>query len=248
MTAVTCFYMDHSQFQTGTVRFFLFFFIIFCLGDEEMVSMDSSQGIQMNTPSDELSELGKCPLQSEDIYMTLLAICFNSLSWKDTINCQRSASVLYWTLLKQVLGCNLLLEAVMWLYTSVLKGLQMHGQHEGCNVALTQLALLIYEPRYAELRFIMNQIPDIHVEALEQFDQKTIQSTVSKAGEKKKKEQFKRLIAGTVGKPLEQQFKKEVHIRNLPSLFKKPKPTKDMLENTDTAGLIALFSSDRDSY
>lgn len=45
----------------------------------------------------------------------------------------------------------------------------------------------------------MNQIPDIHVEALEQFDQKTIQSTVSKAGEKKKKEQFKRLIAGTVG-------------------------------------------------
>uniref|UniRef100_A0A9J7YY00 Importin N-terminal domain-containing protein n=1 Tax=Cyprinus carpio carpio TaxID=630221 RepID=A0A9J7YY00_CYPCA len=174
----------------------------------------------------------------EDIYMTLLAICFNSLSWEDTINCQRSASVLCWTLLKQVLGCNLLPEAVTWLYTSVLKGLQMHGQHEGCNAALTQLALLIYEslrPRYAELRFIMNQIPDIHVEALEQFDQKTIQSTVSKAGEKKKKEQFKRLIAGTVGKPLGQQFKKEVHIRNLPSLFKKPKPTKDMLENTDTA-------------
>uniref|UniRef100_A0A8C2G5F2 Exportin 5 n=1 Tax=Cyprinus carpio TaxID=7962 RepID=A0A8C2G5F2_CYPCA len=217
---------------------------------QEMVSVDSSQGIQMNTPSDELSELGKCLLQSEDIYMTLLAICFNSLSWEDTINCQRSASVLCWTLLKQVLGCNLLPEAVTWLYTSVLKGLQMHGQHEGCNAALTQLALLIYEslrPRYAELRFIMNQIPDIHVEALEQFDQKTIQSTVSKAGEKKKKEQFKRLIAGTVGKPLGQQFKKEVHIRNLPSLFKKPKPTKDMLENTDTACLITLFSSDCDS-
>ncbi|KTG36289.1 hypothetical protein cypCar_00043329, partial [Cyprinus carpio] len=74
-----------------------------------MVSVDSSQGIQMNTPSDELSELGKCLLQSE------------------------------------VLGCNLLPEAVTWLYTSVLKGLQMHGQHEGCNAALTQLALLIYE-------------------------------------------------------------------------------------------------------
>ncbi len=35
--------------------------------------------------------------------MTLLTICFNSLSWKDTINCQRCASVLCWTLLKQVL-------------------------------------------------------------------------------------------------------------------------------------------------
>uniref|UniRef100_A0A671T661 Importin N-terminal domain-containing protein n=1 Tax=Sinocyclocheilus anshuiensis TaxID=1608454 RepID=A0A671T661_9TELE len=231
-----CFHMSHSPFHTGTVFLFIFYFI-FCLGDEEMVSMESSQGIQMNTPSDELSELGKCLLQSEDIYMTLLTICFNSLSWKDTINCQRCASVLCWTLLKQVLGCNLLPDAVTWLYTSVLKGLQMHGQHEGCNAALTQLALLIYEslrPRYSELRFIMNQIPDIHVEALEQFDQKTIQSTVSKAGEKKKREQFKRLIAGTVGKPLGQQFKKEVHIRNLPSLFKKPKPTRDILENTDT--------------
>ncbi len=45
----------------------------------------------------------------------------------------------------QVLGCKLLPDAVTWLYTSVLKGLQMHGQHEGCNAALTQLALLIYE-------------------------------------------------------------------------------------------------------
>ncbi|XP_048061809.1 exportin-5-like isoform X1 [Megalobrama amblycephala] len=219
-------------------------------GDEEMVSMDSSQGIQMNTPTDELSELGKCLLRSEDIYMNLLTICFNSLSWKDTINCQRTAGVLCWTLLKQVLGGNLLPEAVTWIYTSVLKGLQMHGQHEGCSAALTQLAFLIYEslrPRYAELRFVMNQIPDIQIDALEQFDQKAIQPAVTKAGEKKKKEQFRRLIAGAVGKPLGQQFKKEVHIRNLPSLFKKPKPTKDVLENTDSAGLIALFSPDRDN-
>lgn len=48
-------------------------------------------------------------------------------------------------ILVQVLGGNLLPEAVTWLFASVLKGLQMHGQHEGCNVALTQLALLIYE-------------------------------------------------------------------------------------------------------
>lgn len=217
-------------------------------GDEEMVSMDSSQGNQVNTPSDELSDLGKCLLQSEDIYMTVLTICFNCLSWKDTVNCQRTAGVLCWTLLKQVQGGNLLPEAVTWLFASVLKGLQMHGQHEGCNVALTQLALLIYEslrPRYAELRLIMNQIPDVQADALEQFDQK-IQPGASKLGEKKKKEQFRRLIAGTVGKPLAQQFKKEVHIRNLPSLFKKPKPTKDLLENNEDATLISLFTPDHD--
>ncbi|XP_048061811.1 exportin-5-like isoform X1 [Megalobrama amblycephala] len=211
-------------------------------GDKRMVLKDSSKGIH------ELSELGKCLLHSEDIYLNLLTICFNSLSWRDTVNCERTAGVLCWTLLKKVLGGNLLPEAVTWIYTSVLKGLQMHGQHEGCSAALTQLAFLIYEslrPRYAELRFIMNQIPDIQVDALEQFDQKAIRSAVTKAGEKKKKEQFRRLIAGTVGKPLGQQFKKEVHIQKLPSLFKKP--TKDVLENTDAAGLIALFSPDRDN-
>uniref|UniRef100_A0A673KHZ0 Exportin-5 C-terminal domain-containing protein n=1 Tax=Sinocyclocheilus rhinocerous TaxID=307959 RepID=A0A673KHZ0_9TELE len=180
------------------------------------------KGIQMNTPSDELSELGKCLLQRY-IYMTLLAICFNSLSWKDTINCQRSASVLCWTLLKQVLGCNLLLEAVTWLYTSVLKGLQMHGQHEGCNVALTQLALLIYE---SLVHHASSALISCHL---------SYNTTLLGAADRRRT------------KPLGQQFKKEVHIRNLPSLFKKPKPTKDMLENTDTAGLIALFSSDHDS-
>lgn len=146
-------------------------------------------------------------------------------------------------IVEQVVDGNLLPEAVTWLYTSALKGLQMHGQHEGCNAALTQLAWFIYEtlvrltisafkactllwcglktywrtkvsllfamkcavfislqrPRYVELRSIMNQIPDIHIDALEQFDQKTIQPAVTKAAEKKRKDQFKRLIAGTVG-------------------------------------------------
>lgn len=56
----------------------------------------------------------------------------------------------------QVLGGNLLPEAVTWIYTSVLKGLQMHGQHEGCNAALTQLAFLIYESlvRHSSLSII----------------------------------------------------------------------------------------------
>lgn len=45
----------------------------------------------------------------------------------------------------QVAGANLLPDAVTWLYTRVLSGLQMHGQHDGCNAALTQLALLIYD-------------------------------------------------------------------------------------------------------
>ncbi|XP_072526309.1 exportin-5 [Salminus brasiliensis] len=217
-------------------------------GDEEMMATDSSQ---LNVPqtSDELTELGKCILQNEDIYMTLLAISFNSLSWRDTANCQRVASQFCWALLRQVVGKNLLPEAVSWLYVSVLKALQMHGQHDGCNAALTQLALLIYDalrPRYSELRAIMNQIPNIHPEQLEQFDQRTVNPAGQKIGEKKRKDQFKKLIAGTVGKPLGQQFKKEVHIRNLPALFKKVKPSKDIVANSENTGLVSLFTPDHD--
>lgn len=45
----------------------------------------------------------------------------------------------------QVIGGNLLPEAVTWFYTSVLRALQVHGQHEVCNSTLSQLAMLIYE-------------------------------------------------------------------------------------------------------
>lgn len=45
----------------------------------------------------------------------------------------------------QVMGGNLLPEAVTWFLTSVLRGLQIHGQHEVCYIALSQLAMLIYE-------------------------------------------------------------------------------------------------------
>ncbi|XP_046699270.1 exportin-5 isoform X1 [Silurus meridionalis] len=219
-------------------------------GDEEMMATDSTP-LNTSHTSDELTELGKCLLKHEDVYMNLLAISFNSLSWRDTSNCQRAATLICWTLLRQVVGSNLLPDAVTWLYTRVLSGLQMHGQHEGCNAALTQLALLIYDalrPQYAELRSIMNQIPNIQPDLLEQFDQKTINPALQKIGEKKRKDQFKKLIAGAVGKPLGQQFKKEVHIRNLPSLFKKVKPNKDVVANSENTGLVALFSPEHDDH
>lgn len=43
-------------------------------------------------------------------------------------------------------------------------------------------------------------------------------------------------------KPLGEQFRKEVHIKNLPSLFKKTKPThdSDALDN-DEGGLATIF-------
>lgn len=45
----------------------------------------------------------------------------------------------------------------------------------------------------------MAQIPNISLEALDQFDHRLMDPSAQKIGEKKRKDQFKKLITGTVG-------------------------------------------------
>ncbi|XP_064142638.1 exportin-5 isoform X2 [Loxodonta africana] len=208
--------------------------------DEEMMATEL-------TPSAvaELTDLGKCLMKHEDVCTALLITAFNSLAWKDTLSCQRTTTQLCWPLLKQVLSGTLLADAVTWLFTSVLKGLQTHGQHDGCMASLVHLAFQIYEalrPRYLEIRAVMEQIPEIQKDSLDQFDCKLLNPSLQKVADKRRKDQFKRLIAGCIGKPLGEQFRKEVHIKNLPSLFKKTKPVleTDVLEN-DEGVLATIF-------
>lgn len=65
----------------------------------------------------------------------------------------------------QVVGGSLLPEAVTWFFTSVLRGLQFHGQHETCNATLSYLAMLIYDnlvslvPIITQLDYSLNLYP-----------------------------------------------------------------------------------------
>lgn len=208
--------------------------------DEEMMATEVAPSSVV-----ELTDLGKCLMKHEDVCRALLITAFNSLTWKDTLSCQRATTQLCWPLLKQVMSGTLLADAVTWLFTSVLKGLQMHGQHDGCMASLVHLAFQIYEalrPRYLEIRAVMEQIPEINKESLDQFDCKLLNPSLQKAADKRRKDHFKRLIAGCIGKPLGEQFRKEVHIKNLPWLFKKSKP---MLEtevlDSEEGGLATIF-------
>lgn len=45
----------------------------------------------------------------------------------------------------------------------------------------------------------MTQIPNINLDALDQYDQRLLDPNGHKVGEKKRKDQFKKLIAGTIG-------------------------------------------------
>uniref|UniRef100_A0A4W3GMT6 Exportin 5 n=1 Tax=Callorhinchus milii TaxID=7868 RepID=A0A4W3GMT6_CALMI len=184
----------------------------------------------------------------QEFCKTLLVTAYSAISWNDTITCQRATLQLCWPLIKQVTLSNLHSDAASWFLMSVLRGLQMHGQHEGCLAALVNLAFLIYEamrPRHPDIKTVMQQIPHISIDALEQFDQKLLNPSSHKMGDKRRKDLFKKLLSGCIGKPLGQKFKKEVHIKNLPSLFKKPKPqtppTPIEEEAAEDNGLASLF-------
>lgn len=71
-----------------------------------------------------------------------------------------------------------------------------------------------------ELRAVMTQIPNINVEALDQYDHRLMDPNSQKVGDKKRKDQFKKLIAGTVGvmpclATREQCFSIKSHCRQL---------------------------------
>ncbi|KAM3930737.1 exportin-5 [Leptodactylus fuscus] len=209
--------------------------------DEEMMNVDLAAAGSL-----ELTELGKFLMSHEEVSTALLISAYSPLVWMDTPACQRAASQLCWPLLKQVVSNSLPSEAAICFFTNVLRGLQIHGQHEACNGALVTLAFQIYSvlrPQVPELRVVMEQVPEIQHDALQQFDSR-LQFPAQKQGEKRRKEQFRRLITGCIGKPLGEQFRKEVHIRNLPSLFQKkgrPVVNEDAILGSCAETLPALF-------
>lgn len=75
----------------------------------------------------------------------------------------------------------------------------LHG-----NICLAKLSIDYYlcylkRPRYVELKAVMEQVPEIQTESLEQFDTKLLNPTLPKVADKRRKEHFKRLIAGCIG-------------------------------------------------
>lgn len=57
----------------------------------------------------------------------------------------------------------------------------------------------LQRPRYTELKAVMEQIPDIQRDSLEQFDSKLLNPSLQKVADKRRKDHFKRLIAGCIG-------------------------------------------------
>ncbi|KAL8619551.1 hypothetical protein ACOMHN_019607 [Nucella lapillus] len=197
-----------------------------------------------------ISELGVLCLKNEVLIPSILLCVLNGLTWSDSTTCSKCAG-LCWILVKQLLTDQIMTnEGAVHVLRSVLTGLRKHGHHDAIQANLVTLALTIYEEmhnQFSGLQELLVTVPDCSLEDVQNFEKIFLQNnTPQKApSEKKKKDGFKKLIGGIIGKDLGQMFKREVHYKNLPPMFvRRRKKEQVELDNGDDLGLCALFKGD----
>lgn len=137
---------------------------------------------------------------------------------------------------------------------TILQALHTMGQHEMNGIALTSLCVQAYEqlrPKHPSVADVLAQVPGINPEELKRFDARVLNSGKENGGKEVKasdrilKTMFKKLIGQFVGKDLAQRFKKEIVIKNLPSLqLLKPRlKTPSLDEKNEELGIANLFAT-----
>ncbi|XP_071502509.1 exportin-5-like [Diadema antillarum] len=216
--------------------------------DMEMDGMDQAEGDPgaVQTPNkpdmDNISDMGKVMLQHERLCESLVMCVYSAMSWPDTGVCIKACR-LSWLVLQQLALRPLLPEAAAFLYTSILQGLQVHGEHDTCLAELVLRALQHYEllrEKYPVLTEMMKNLPECSEQAMQQFHQRVLGNKAM--SEKKKKDAFKKLLVGVIGQHVSQKFKRNEVIKDLPAIYKprryKPSPID---EEGEDAGLVMLF-------
>ncbi|ELU03767.1 hypothetical protein CAPTEDRAFT_151775 [Capitella teleta] len=211
--------------------------------------MDEENSDAKSSTEDEVSTLGKLVLASEGLYAPIVMTLFSGLSWNDTITSFKCIA-LCWPVVKQLLATNKVTsEDACFVLTAVLRGLEQHGEHDGHQAALISLALMLYEnlrPLFPEIINVLKQVPNCSENLVKQFDEKLSSQTAQKAmTEKRKKDSFKKLVQGVIGMNIGQRFRQEIHIKNLPPLFRQAKARRSPLEEQNgDIGLCSLFAHD----
>lgn len=215
--------------------------------------MEMGTTISSTAPAFEaLSELGKLALRCDSICQNIITVLLKALTWCDSSACLKAVGgvsvVLRWLIEEG--RQHLSPAAVRQVMMAVLQGLHAHGQHEANQSALTHLGLLTYElfwPHFPILREVLLELPGVKAEDVVQFEEKLKNPSQNPAVkpakiEKMKKESFKKVIKEIIGRNVGQAFKKEVHMQNLPPMFKAPRPKQPSVDEFDAEiGLCALF-------
>lgn len=186
--------------------------------------MQDATVIPLHSPNTtQLTTLGVSVLDIGVAEVLLVALA--SLSWHDT-NTVFKAIQLLWPMLKHVFTSmpEMSDDVAGSLFQSILKGLQIHGQHDGCQSQLLALGLFVYvtlQEKHQCLSETLKSIPNASSKAVEDF-----KKNYKKLSEKKRKMTFKKIVGGIIQQHVGQLFKTEHKMLQLPQILYRSRPPK----------------------
>lgn len=220
--------------------------------EHSMDSVPQSRAVQAALLSDIISDLGGKLLRNVLIGNYILMTLLKAIAWNDGMCNMRAvhiaAPVMRFLVAEQLMDENKAVSS----FTAVLQGMQVHGQHEANQSGLITLGVQFYEllrPKYPILSEVLQHIPSVNAADVQKFDEKI--SVVPAKGNKvdrAKKEIFKKLTTQLVGRSVNQLFRHEVQIANLPpmqSTNQKSSGSCDIMDKNQNANLSQLFRPDK---
>lgn len=230
---------------------------VFTLACEVRKESNAATGMEVTEDDDlkgldayhaKLGSLGMLLLRTEGITMQTLFTAFQCMTWPDSFVCHK-ASRLAMAFIKEILvmckeaGTALDESVVQQLFYQVLKGLHVNGQGPS-EPYLIHLGLSTYEllrPQYSSLQQVLLQtncsLDDLHMFEALCFEGKEI-------AEKRKREQFRKLVTGIIGKNIAELFKNEIKIKDLPPIKINITPPE---QPEDLTGLTELFDPNKNT-
>ena len=199
-----------------------------------------------------LSDLGQVVMQHEGLCNVLTKTLLNALSWPDSISSQRASNQM--EMIIPILASNEQMSGAdaVEIMIQILKALNSMGQYEMNYIALTSLSIQAYahlRPKHQSVADFVASIDGVNVDDFKRFDDRVMHLTresKEKANDKALKNMFKKVFGHIVGKDIAERFKKEVVIKNLPTLqLLKPRHKTPSLDETEHSelGITNLFSN-----
>lgn len=198
--------------------------------ENENQEMLVENALAKDSQTGQISELAIFLMKNNKIvYQSTILCLFDGLNWPDSYCCVRLLRLCQSLLDKHPIvdqpsdqfGLLLNEQISERIFTNCLSGLQLHGQHQEIASLLTNLVYTMYEKSPIFYRQVYNrvitQIPNLNTKAYDEFVLKFDKKS-SIAGEKLKKDLFKKIIQPIVGKNIGQLHKYDIQIRVLEPL------------------------------
>lgn len=215
--------------------------------EHSMDGVTTSRAGQSSLLSDIISDLGgkliRNSLTSNYILMTILS----ALYWNDG-SCNLKAVKMVAPVLR-LLHAEKLMDAnkAVNAFTAVLRGLQVHGQHDTNQSSLITLGVQTYELLRLDfpcLREILLSLPNVNVADVNKFDEKTTVALLKgNKVDKTKKDIFKKLTSPLIGCSINQLFRHEIKIVNLPPVVSNKMKNSTMSSNDILSNSVCDLSN-----